>query len=209
MKLSNRVDMLLSEAEGLAQSGESSFRRLEAEHQARWEIIVDHWFELAEAAANLMDLAERERVESALEPLAEGEDWPTGPLGNWLRDLAEGRCRLPPDLSVETMQQLLLAFTSPEADSMASVCAQCGLEWPRHKCPPINEWKLLPGKTHDSPPPRYDLPEFFPGCPHCGTPPYNGGMDWPHLVPGKPYAWKQLPGYVGESVQTSPGVEDK
>ena len=62
----------------------------------------------------------------------------------------------------------------------------------------MNEWKLLPGKRPpEGPPPWYDLPEFFPSCPHCGA--SCREMNWPHLILQHDYPWKRLDGYVGET----------
>src|SRR4051812_27926188 len=121
-----------------------------------------------------MAAPERELVSRAVEQLADGF---AGPLGDWLRDLCDGKSRLPA-LPPETMKTLLLAWLSPDVDSCAIVCRQCGLEYPHHQSPPLNQWKLLPGRRWgEGPPPWYDLPCFFTVCPGCGAAPLD--MDWP------------------------------
>ena len=42
---------------------------------------------------------------------------------------------------------VLLAWLSPECDSLARIWRQGGLEDPFPKSPPLSEWKLLPGKV--------------------------------------------------------------
>lgn len=198
MKLSVKVDGLLADAEQLLQA-RGDVLRLRAERRERWGQVIDRWNELANKAALLMSEEDRGRVSQAIEQANEL----TGPLDEWLDDLAKGRCRLP-DLTAETMRGLLLAWLSPSADG-GIVCTACGLEYPRHKHPPLSEWKLLPGREWGvGPPPWYDLPEFFAACPHCGGSRYGSGMDWPHLVDGKSYPWMRLDGYAGKPIQDSP-----
>jgi hypothetical protein len=160
--------------------------------QRRWEAAVGRWERQAEAAWPLLSPAEQEQVERALRQLV---DESAGPLWDWLRDLREGCCRLP-QLPPETTRALLLAWLSPEADG-GMVCRACGLEYPRHKSPPLSQWKLLPGKRPlQGPPPWYDLPEFFMACPGCGGSRYEA--DWPWHTAGVALPWKQLDGFVGE-----------
>jgi hypothetical protein len=100
-------------------------------------------------------------------------------LEDWLRNLSLGRSRLPAGLTGDVMRHLLGVYLDrgTEVDQSSMTCDGCGLERPIQKQPPWPEWKLLPGKTHDSPPPRYDLPEFFRACPHCG----GAEWTWTHL----------------------------
>jgi hypothetical protein len=100
-------------------------------------------------------------------------------LDDWLRNLAVGRSRLPDGLSEGAMRRLLGIYwdRAAEIDQHSVRCDGCGLERPMHRSPPVSEWRLLPGKTHDSPHPRYDLPEFFAACPHCG----EASWGWTHL----------------------------
>jgi hypothetical protein len=96
------------------------------------------------------------------------------------------------------MKDLLLAWLSPEADG-GMVYNRCGLEYPRHRTPPLSTWRLFPGKRWgEGPPPWYDLPELFQACPNCGASTYD--MDSPHLVAGHHPAWKELDGYVGSRI---------
>lgn len=198
MKLTEKVDQLLSEAEELVQSRGAALR-LRAERQARWEAVLDRWCDLAELALAQMGAAEQERVEQAIEQANHF----SGPYDQWLSDLADGRCRLP-ELSTEAMRSLLLAWLHPQAEG-GIVCTSCGLEYPRHKSPPLSEWKLRPGKQPgEGPPPWYDLPELFQACPDCGGSPHGSGMDWPHLIDAKHYPWMDLDGYVGKPIQDLP-----
>jgi hypothetical protein len=103
-------------------------------------------------------------------------------------------CRLP-ELTPVAMKDLLLAWLAPEADG-GMVCRQCGLECPKHKSPPLSEYKLLPGKTpFEVPPPWYDLPFLFAVCPGCGASRHE--VDWPFQT-AYDLPWKQLDGFVGE-----------
>jgi hypothetical protein len=159
--------------------------------QRRWEEVVDRWDLLLHSALPLLTDAEQEQVGGAVAQL--GQDR-TGPYRDWLQHLAEGWCRLP-ELSPATMKDLLLAWLSLEADG-SMVCRGCGLEYPRHKYPPLSQWKLLPGKWPQvGPPPWYDLPEFFPACPGCGSSRFE--IDWPTSTPQHQRSWKDLDGFVG------------
>src|SRR5262249_25175992 len=66
-----------------------------------------------------------------------------------------------------------------------AVCLRCGLEYPMHKSPPLDQWRLAPGCSPDERPLRYDLPHFFDhdGCPACGASSKAGEMNWAHLMP--------------------------
>jgi hypothetical protein len=159
--------------------------------QKRLEAVLRRWEGLSEQAASLLSADERQRVEQAAGELVEDFG---GPFAVWLRDLRDGCCRLPP-LTPEAMKALLLAWLSPEADG-GMVCRRCGLEYPRHRNPPLSQWKLLPGrKPMEGPPPWYDLPEFFPDCPGCGASRFD--IDWPHQTDGHDRPWKGLDGFVG------------
>jgi hypothetical protein len=73
---------------------------------------------------------------------------------------------------------------SPERDSFARVCRQCGLEYPDHQKPPLSQWKPRQG------PPWFDTPDCFAACPGCGA--SIKDFDWAHLVDGKDPPWTQL-----------------
>jgi hypothetical protein len=153
--------------------------------------VLGRWGRLLEQAWTLLPDAEQGRVGDAVAQLAEGFG---GPYGGWLRGLRDGWSRLP-ELPSATMRDLLLAWPSPEADG-GMVCRACGLEYPRHKTPPLGQWKLLPGKAPlVGPPPWYDLPELFAACPACGGPRLEA--DWPWQTGPHPHPWKELDGYVG------------
>jgi hypothetical protein len=86
------------------------------------------------------------------------------------------------------MKELLLAWLSPQADG-GVVCRHGGLEYPRHRSPPLGEWRLLPGrKALEGPPPWYDLPELFACCPNCGG--SCRDIDWPYRTPECRRPWK-------------------
>jgi hypothetical protein len=191
MRLNEKVDRLLAEAEELARPGELG-RRLQAEREARFGQVLDRWERLFQLALPLLDADDQRRARDAVEQLAEEF---AGPYATWVRDLADGRCRLP-ELAAEAMRTLLLAWLSPEVDSYAGVCTACGLEVPHHKTPPLSEWKLLSGRQpfDGKPPPWYDLPHFFLTCPHCGGPLFGSGMDWAHLVGKENHPWMQFDG---------------
>jgi hypothetical protein len=93
------------------------------------------------------------------------------------------------------MRALLLAWLLPGADG-GMVCRRCGLEYPRHKAPPLSQWKLLPGrKPFEGPPPWYDLPELFAACPGFGALRYE--PDWPHQAGDRHRPRMELEGFVG------------
>jgi hypothetical protein len=211
MGLREKVDALLSEAEEMLQS-DAAARRQWAEWEARCDQVLDRWNELAQKAADLMTEEECRRLDEAIE---QANHMKGGPLGDWILDLERGRCRLP-DLSAETMRQLLLAWLSPDLEDSFSgmLCGACGLEIPCHRHPPTSEWKLLPGKQWGvGPPPWYDLPEFFRQCPNCGASlcasQYGGVMDWPRLIDDKTYPWMQLDGYAGKQPKGKPETENQ
>jgi rubredoxin len=162
--------------------------------QKRWQKVLARFLRLLKQAATLLSPDEEQRVAQALVDTGDS-DGRRSPYAGWLWGLQHGRCRLP-NLQPTVMKELLLAWLLPEADG-GMVCNRCGLEYPRHKTPPLSAWRLLPGKKWgEGPPPWYDLPELFQACPNCGASRYD--MDWPHLVEGHDHAWKELDGYVGK-----------
>jgi hypothetical protein len=100
-------------------------------------------------------------------------------------NLEDGRSVIPAAVTDATMRGLLTIYLDRPAEIdtpfSSATCDACGLERPVQKQPPWQTWKLLPGKTHDSPPPRYDLPEFYDRCPHCGERHWGGRWTWTHL----------------------------
>src|SRR5207237_2385084 len=109
-------------------------------------------------AGELMTEEEARQVEQAL---AEWNADERGPFADWLHDLFWGRSCVP-QMPAEGMRALLLAWLSPQRDTFHRVCRRCGLEYPRHRSPPLSEWKVLPGKVpQQGEPPWYDLPDFF------------------------------------------------
>ncbi len=144
--------------------------------------ILKRWVQLAHAA---LPLVPEEQLSGMREALGQLGEHLRGPYDTWLQDLRDGWCRLP-QLAPAAMKDLLLAWLSPEADG-GTVCAACGLEFPRRRPPPLSAWKLLPGRRpFEGTPPWYDLPEFFRFCSHCGVSSFEA--DWPHLVPQHDYA---------------------
>jgi hypothetical protein len=130
------------------------------------------------AAAPLLTEEEDERDCKAVDEWLEGQ---AGTYAQSLRELENGRCTVP-KVAPEAMKALLLAWLSPQCDTLARVCRQCGLEYPDHKSPPMAEWKLLPGKVPlVGEPPWYDLPDFFAACPSFGESVYE--VDPPHRIP--------------------------
>src|SRR5262249_55209589 len=104
----------------------------------RWGEILDRLIELIEQAFPLMTENQQEQVVGALE---QAGDLFEGPFGAWHLHLSRGWCRLP-QLSPDAGKTLLLTWLSPDVDG-SSVCRECGLEYPRHRHPPLNEWRVL------------------------------------------------------------------
>jgi hypothetical protein len=108
------------------------------------------------------------------------------PLWDWIEDLFRGRSRLPEGLDEDVMRRLVLIRLEEgdNCDSFEAVCMRCGLQYPRHKAPPLSQWRLAPGCSPDERPLRYDLPHFFDhdGCPACGASSKAGEMNWAHLI---------------------------
>jgi hypothetical protein len=153
--------------------------------------VIRRFADLTAEALPLMSREDAERVKSAIQAFAETQD---GPYRRWFAHLFEGACRLP-NLTPEAMKAVLLVWFSPECDNLEWVCLTCGLAWPKHRHPPIGEWKPLPGRVPlVGEPPWYELREFFPTCPHCGTP-HSNGM-WAHRVREQHYPWMDKDGYV-------------
>jgi hypothetical protein len=206
MKLRDKVDQLLTEAEALVRSGEVAHRN-DAERQRRWEQVVTRWNNLAAQAASLMSEDDIRRVDDGTEQAnANG-----GPFDSWLSDLEDGRCRLP-ELTAETMRDLLLAWLDSGVDKHLPgvVCVHCGLEYPHHLLQSLMGLELLPCRVWgEGPPPWHVIPDDFRRCPHCGQSNNYGGMDWPHLVAEKSYPWMDLDGYVGKPPQRIPQTNEK
>jgi hypothetical protein len=107
----------------------------------RWLQVARRCDSLLDAAWPLLAEEEQDRVTVALTLMTEDR---AGPYAEWMRHLAKGWCRLP-ELSADAMKSLLLAWLSPDVEG-SMVCRVCGLELPRHKYPPLSQWKLLPGR---------------------------------------------------------------
>jgi hypothetical protein len=138
-------------------------------------------------------LTEAERA--AIDAVLQKCDGRGEPLDSWLRDLQDGRSRLP-ELTPPVMKAVVLSWFHPDLDTFSSVCNQCGLQYPRLQAPPPNTWKVLPGKVpHVDPPPWYDLPEIFKTCPHCGA--STRDATYSHLTQDMDLPWKALDGWMG------------
>jgi hypothetical protein len=109
------------------------------------------------------------------------------PLWGWLKDVFRGRSRLPACLTEEVMRRLvLIRLDEPDrCEPWEAVCLRCGLQYPRHKSPPLSEWQRAPGCSPGERPPVNDFPRFFEhdGCPACGASSKVGEMNWAHLIP--------------------------
>jgi hypothetical protein len=92
------------------------------------------------------------------------------PLHNWLIHISQQRSRLPPDLAPETMRRILQIHLNEKQDWGSPVCEKCGLERPKRD--------YSQGR----------LPDFFPGCPHCGCSEWT----WNTLTDRSPFPWKDL-----------------
>lgn len=169
-----RIAKALHRLEQQAQQRQESRREdpFRTDEQRRWEQTLNRFFE-----ALPEDL--RDRVAEALED-------ESCPLWEWIEGLFRGRCRLPEGLDEELLRRLvLIRLEEPDdCDSLEAVCLRCGLQYPRHKVPPVNEWRLAPGCSPNDWPLRYNLPHFFDhdGCPACGASSKTGDMNWSHLV---------------------------
>jgi hypothetical protein len=135
-------------------------------NQRRWGKVVDRFGLLIEQALPLMTDSEQESVDQALNQILENC---SSPYEGWLSNLREGRCRLP-ELKPEAMKVLLLAWLSPDDDSLSVVCNQCGLEYPH----------------------RWGPPGFFAACPGCGA--SSRDMNWSHLTDLTHRPWKEMDG---------------
>jgi hypothetical protein len=161
------------------------------ERTKRWQQITRRLFGILERTLPLLSEEQQKQVIEGFEDIDGAKH---GPYSAWLDHLLHGRCRLP-ELAPEACKDLLLAWPSPEVDG-GMVCRHCGLEYPKHRHPPLREWKVLPGKTPlEGPPPWYDLPEFFASCPHCGASRFE--IDWPHRVREFDRPWMKMDGCVG------------
>jgi hypothetical protein len=167
----------------------------DAERKKRRHRVQQRLDRLCQEASRLLT---EEQARNVQEALKHWDDARWGPYARWFRELLGGRCRLP-ELAPPTMKELLLAWLSPDCDNFTSVCRGCGLLRPNKRSSPWKEWKLLPGKVPlVGPPPWYDVPVFFEGCPGCGA--SANDMDWSHLVDGVHRPWMKLDGYVGLGV---------
>jgi hypothetical protein len=86
-------------------------------------------------------------------------------LFRWIRDILDGRSRLPECLSQDVLRRLV-QIRLDEADQIdlaECVCLRCGLQYPKPKEPPMSQWPQ-------------------PGCPACGASTKVGDMNWAHLV---------------------------
>jgi hypothetical protein len=165
----------------------------ELQRQRRWRKISRRYLRLVGQADAVMTEDERAAIEAILDKCG---DEGGQPMDNWLRDLMDGRSRLP-ELTAPVMKALVMGWFHPEVDTFSYVCNQCGLQYPRLKAPPQHTWKVLPGKVPNvDPPPWYDLPELFNACPHCGA--STSDVTYSHLTDDVDLPWKKLDGWIGQ-----------
>jgi hypothetical protein len=160
------------------------------EERRRWSEIARRFMRQTANAFAISTEAEQTQVAEALKEFVAQRG---GPMRQWMRNLQEGHCRLP-ELTPEAMKAALLSWFRPDLDC-GKVCNRCGLEYPDLKPPPLNEWRLLPGRIpFEGPPPWYDLPRLFDACPNCGASTYD--TTWSHLTENKDLPWKALDGWM-------------
>jgi hypothetical protein len=168
--------------------------------QRRWARIAGRFIGLVRQAVPLMNDAEQQQMGDAVEACFQEFD---GPLRDWVRDLQEGRCRLP-DLSGEAMHRLVQNLLHPERGDLM-VCNLCGLECARYRD------RLMGGGSDSRDRERlvemarqFGWPQWFDACLGCGGPAQE--INWPHLTDGTDHPWKALDGWVG-AVRGSDGCE--
>jgi hypothetical protein len=163
---------------------------LDKQRERRLRQLDRRLTELCKKASHLMTAEEIEKISEAL---TEWDESSQGPYAKWLDGLLNGHCRLP-ELDPARMKDLLMAWLSPNCDTLACVCRHCGLMYPNHRSPKSG-WKL-PGKvSRVGPPPRYNIHEFFSICPGCGA--STKDYDWAHLVHESYRPWMERDGFVG------------
>ncbi len=159
---------------------------LDEEVDKRWQFILERFSRLVSAASDLMGPEEQERLDAALNALADR----VGPLDKWIWKLGIGRCRLP-EMHAEAMRDLLRARLSGECDSADWVCDGCGLARPTRKTPPLSARQPLPGAEPNERPLKYELPpDFFDGCPACSCAEWT----WITRVDEQHHGWLELDG---------------
>jgi hypothetical protein len=147
--------------------------------------------QLCEKASQLMTTEEATKIHEALREWSESSQ---GPYANWFGELLNGRCRLP-ELDPAPMRDLLMAWLSPNCDSLSCVCRQCGLMYPHHRWPSSNERNSWPEDvSRVGPRPRDDVLEFFSSCPGCGA--STKDFDWAHLVHESCRPWMAQDGCI-------------
>jgi hypothetical protein len=163
----------------------------ERRHATKVRKLLDRFSAILDAAWPHLAEEDQSTLEAAMQAVADDpkalDHWP---LLTWMDSVRSGTSRLP-ELSAEVSAALIRAWLSSELDERQWTCKQCGLLRPCRKQPPMNTWKLLPGRYPlKGPPPWYDLPpDFFAVCPACGA----EDADWSHLVANEHLSWKSLP----------------
>jgi hypothetical protein len=163
----------------------------ERRQTARGRELLDRFYAIMDAAWPHLAEAEQFVLEASMRAaIADPKALDRWPLMTWATSVWNGTSRLP-QLSGKVSAELIRAWLSPEKDGCHWTCRQCGLLRPCRKQPPMNTWKLLPGRFPlEGRRPWYDLPpDFFAVCPACGA----GEVDWSHLVAEEHPPWKSLP----------------
>jgi hypothetical protein len=164
IRLEDKIDL-----KGLLRREEEARKQDEAHDK-----ILKQFCALLDEAVPLLSEADQARVLPPDDGTPTGSDWP---LRRWLDSLLDGSSQLPDGLAPETVRALLAALLQPKQTSYHRVCLGCGLSRPHLDTRGL-PWKVLPGKVPcQGPPPWYDVPDFFPACPHCGS----DQSTWAHL----------------------------
>lgn len=117
----------------------------------------------------------------------EGERW----AADWCQSAASLDSRIPEELKPEVMESLV-AIYQDQADKIdgCEVCCSCGLRRPRHRMPPLTEWRAVPDINRGVLP-KYILPRFFESCPACGS----TEKVWEGHSHEQPYPWRAQAAY--------------
>ena len=176
MTLTTRTDRLLAEVEEMTAKHGAAARNA-ARRERNIDSLVRRFDAIDDEAMALLSPADRRRVEAACEGLEE-DGHERGPYNRWVDDWWRGRCRIPADLTAETLAKLLVSWLDPAIATCLDptrphpmTCSSCGLLF---------------------------VTAHFPSCPHCGAD--SRRANWPHLTDNMDLPWKGLPGSILEGV---------